>query len=39
VRDIMTATSAPEHKLTKFARVEGERITYPPEQGEQGELF
>jgi uncharacterized protein (DUF488 family) len=29
VRDIMSATSAPEHQLTKFARVKGTTITYP----------
>jgi uncharacterized protein (DUF488 family) len=32
VLDIMTPTSAKPHKLTPFARVEGTRITYPPEQ-------
>ncbi|HLR58394.1 MAG TPA: DUF488 domain-containing protein [Beutenbergiaceae bacterium] len=31
VRDIFSATSAKPHTLTSFARVEGERITYPPE--------
>lgn len=29
VRDIMNETTAREHKLTRFARVEGRRITYP----------
>jgi len=29
VRDIMSATSAPEHRLTKFASVNGTTITYP----------
>jgi uncharacterized protein (DUF488 family) len=29
VVDIMSATSAPPHKLTKFALVTGDRITYP----------
>jgi uncharacterized protein (DUF488 family) len=31
VLDIMTATNAPEHKLTSFASVNGTGITYPPE--------
>jgi len=31
VRDIMSATSAPEHRLTKFASVNGTTITYPAE--------
>jgi len=30
VRHIMSEASAPDHRLTSFARVEGERITYPP---------
>ena len=30
VLDIMTATNAPLHKLTSFARVDGTNITYPP---------
>ena len=29
VRDVMSATSAPEHRLTKFAHVNGTTITYP----------
>jgi uncharacterized protein (DUF488 family) len=29
VRHIVSATSAPEHKLTEFARVRGGRVTYP----------
>jgi uncharacterized protein (DUF488 family) len=29
VEDIMSETSAREHTLTRFARVEGTRITYP----------
>jgi uncharacterized protein (DUF488 family) len=37
VLDIMSATSAPEHKLTRFARVDGQSLTYPGEA--QGELF
>jgi uncharacterized protein (DUF488 family) len=37
VFDIMNVTSAPPHKLTKFARVEGLTLTYPGET--QGELF
>ena len=32
VLDVMTPTSAKPHKLTPFARVDGTRITYPPEQ-------
>jgi uncharacterized protein (DUF488 family) len=32
VRDIMNARSAPEHKLTPFARVNGTNITYPGEE-------
>jgi uncharacterized protein (DUF488 family) len=31
VFDIMSATNAPEHKLTSFAHVDGTNITYPPE--------
>lgn len=31
VLDIMTATSAKPHTLTKFARVEGTKVWYPPE--------
>jgi hypothetical protein len=27
----MSATNAPEHKLTSFAHVDGTNITYPPE--------
>ena len=30
VRDVTSATSAPEHKITPFAKVRGTRITYPP---------
>jgi uncharacterized protein (DUF488 family) len=37
VLDIMSATSAPPHKLTKFARVEGLTLTYPGET--QPDLF
>jgi uncharacterized protein (DUF488 family) len=37
VLDIMSQTSATPHKLTKFARVEGQTLTYPGET--QGELF
>ena len=37
VLDIMSRTSAPPHKLTKFARVDGLNLTYPGET--QGELF
>jgi uncharacterized protein (DUF488 family) len=32
VLDVMSPTSAKPHKLTPFARVDGTRITYPPEQ-------
>jgi uncharacterized protein (DUF488 family) len=31
VEDVMSATSSKPHKLTDFARVEGQRITYPGE--------
>lgn len=30
VHDIMSATSAPAHTMTSFARVDGTDITYPP---------
>jgi uncharacterized protein (DUF488 family) len=33
VLDIMTQKSVKAHTLTSFARVDGERITYPPEEG------
>jgi uncharacterized protein (DUF488 family) len=33
VIEILSETSYRTHKLTPFARVEGMRITYPPEQG------
>ena len=29
--DIMSATSSRPHKLTEFAKVEGQQITYPPD--------
>jgi uncharacterized protein (DUF488 family) len=32
VQDIMSETKADEHKLTKFARVDGTQILYPPEE-------
>lgn len=32
VRDIMSRTSARPHALTSFARVDGDRISYPPEE-------
>jgi uncharacterized protein (DUF488 family) len=32
VLDVMSATKASPHRLTKFARVDGTRITYPPER-------
>lgn len=32
VRDIMSARHAQEHTLTRFARVDGRQLTYPPEQ-------
>jgi uncharacterized protein (DUF488 family) len=31
VLDIMSATSAKEHTLTRFAKVDGESISYPPD--------
>ena len=34
VVEILSETSHRTHKLTPFARVAGEKITYPPEQGE-----
>ena len=37
VLDIMDAGAKP-HKLTAFARVEGTRVTYPPEGGTQATL-
>jgi len=33
VLDITSPTKAAVHKLTPFAKVEGTRITYPPEAG------
>jgi uncharacterized protein (DUF488 family) len=33
VIEIVSATSSREHKLTPFAHVEGNEITYPPQQG------
>jgi uncharacterized protein (DUF488 family) len=33
VVEIMSETNARAHKLTAFAKVEGESVTYPPEQG------
>ena len=32
VQDIMSATNAPEHKLTSFAKVADTEITYPAEE-------
>ena len=32
VLDVLSATKATEHKLPGFAKVEGLRVTYPPEQ-------
>ena len=34
VLDIFSPTQAKEHKLTSFARVDGRRITYPPENAD-----
>lgn len=34
VLDIMTAKSAKPHHLTKFARLDGTRVTYPPDESE-----
>ena len=33
VVETLSPTNARAHKLTAFAKVEGERVTYPPEQG------
>lgn len=33
VNDIMSATSTKPHTLTRFAKVDGERVWYPPEEG------
>jgi uncharacterized protein (DUF488 family) len=33
VEDIMSQTKSSPHKLTKFAKVQGEQILYPPEAG------
>jgi uncharacterized protein (DUF488 family) len=33
VVDLLSATKAQEHKVTEFAKVEGERVTYPGEPG------
>ena len=35
VRDIISATSCKPHQLTPWAKVDGERITYPAEQPSQ----
>ncbi|WP_194828195.1 DUF488 domain-containing protein [Nocardia sp. XZ_19_231] len=35
VRDIMSATRAPDHQLTNFAHVDGTTITYPPPREER----
>ena len=32
VEDIMSATSVRPHKLTEFAKVDGQQITYPPDK-------
>jgi len=32
VEDIMSATSVRTHKLTEFAKVDGQEITYPPDK-------
>jgi uncharacterized protein (DUF488 family) len=32
VEDIMSATSVRPHKLTEFAKVDGDRITYPADK-------
>jgi uncharacterized protein (DUF488 family) len=39
VLDILSPTKASPHGLTKFARVEGETITYPPEDANEPTLF
>ena len=38
VRHIMDAEKANAHKLAPFARVDGARVTYPPEGGRQTRL-
>lgn len=37
--EIVNAKRLEPHKLTRFAHVEGQRVTYPPEHPETGELF
>jgi len=39
VLDVMDEGKANPHTLTKFARVNGTTITYPPEEPEEPELF
>jgi uncharacterized protein (DUF488 family) len=39
VLDILSPTKTSPHALTKFARVEGETITYPPEAANEPTLF
>lgn len=36
VRDIMSETKAPAHRLTPFAKVEGATVTYPPPLFDEG---
>jgi len=38
-QEIVNADKLQPHKLTPFARVEGERVTYPPQDPQNGELF
>jgi len=39
VEEIVNTEKRQHHKLTPFARVDGLRITYPPDQPQTGELF
>ncbi len=32
ILDVISPTKAPPHKLTRFAEVDGRRVTYPPEE-------
>ena len=39
VEDIMSETQSTPHHMTKFAKVTGMEILYPPEESPQGQLF
>lgn len=39
VEEIVTPEKSEPHKLTPFAKVDGERITYPTDQPSTGQLF